>query len=301
MKIIYDHQLDTKQLMPLSIKALEQFFHAAENSNTLSPARHAINTDGGGLVFTIGAELEYSQSIGFRVYDTFPTQNGTETDQIIAIYSTKKSHLKGLFIGAKLGAIRTAAINAIAIKYMSNTQAQTATIIGAGYQAAYQIEALLAVRKPKQIHIHNRSRANAELLIKRLAPLYNVEFKISDNLENSLQQSDIVICATSSPTPILKTKWLKPNTYIASIGAKYGTKHELPLDITTNCSTTATDSTTQLAQYQPPYKIKNLKSLANIVTQPPAKNQGLNLFLSCGLSGTEVAIGDAVLKHISPT
>lgn len=297
MQIIYDHQLNTKALMPLAIKTLENFFTAAANGNTFSPARHAINIDGGGLVFTSGAETQFSHSIGFRVYDTFPNDNGTNSDQIVAIYSTKKSLLKGIFIGAKLGAIRTAAINAVAIKYMSNPNCQTATIIGAGHQAHYQIEALLAVRKIKTIHIHSRTNQNIQNLISKLAPLYNVDFKISDNLQTSLAQSDIVICATSSHKAVLKTQWLKPNSYLASIGAKHAKMHELPLDISNQCSIITTDSTTQLMQQPPAYKIDNLVSLTDIVSRKLHQTNGIKLFLSTGLSGTEVAIGDAILKN----
>lgn len=301
MQIIYDHQLDTKTLMPLAVQALEQFFRAADNGNTLSPPRHAVNVDNGGLCFTIGAETEFSQSIGFRVYDTFPSETGTDGDQIIAVYSSQNGKLKGIFIGAKLGAIRTAAINAVAIKHMSNPNCQTATIIGAGYQAAYQTEALLAVRQPKTIYIHNRNTQNAKALINRLTPLHNVNFQLSDNLQTSLSKSDIVICATSSPKPVLQTKWLKANAYVGTIGAKHANKHELPLDIISKCTMLTTDSISQLKQYQPPYNTDNLTSLANIVTHPKSQQDGIKLFLSCGLSGTEVAIGDAVLKHISPT
>lgn len=128
-------------------------------------------------------------------------------------------------------------------------------------------------------------------------PNYNVDFKISNNLQNSLIMSDIVICATSSPSPILKTNWLKPNCYISSIGAKYAKQHELPLDIANKCTKIITDSIAQLTQYAPPYQIDKLSPLATIIKHPITKTSGIKLFLSTGLSGTEVAIGDAILKH----
>ena len=297
MQIIYDHQLDNKTIMPLAVKALEQFFIAASNGNTLSPPRHSIETTHGGLTFTIGAETEFSQSIGFRVYDTYPGRNGTDSNQIIAVYSTQNSRLKGLFIGSKLGAIRTAAINAVALKYMSNPKATTATIIGAGHQAAYQIKALLTVRQLKTIYIHNRTPKNAKTLITKLQSLYDVDFKISQNLQKSLSKSQIVICATSSPSPLLQTDWLTPNCYVGSIGAKYGNQHELPLDITNKCALIATDSSAQFTQYNPPYQINNLTPLSDIIQNNPQCDQGIKFFLSTGLSGTEVVIGDAILKH----
>lgn len=306
MKIIYDHQLDSMAIMPLAIKAVEQFLVAANHGNTLSPPRYEVNLNNGGLTFTIGAETEFSQAIGFRVYDTFPHdtlshnsllhKKGTDSDQIVAIYSTQKSQLKGLFLGSKLGSIRTAAINGVALKYMSNPKAQIATIIGAGHQAKYQIMVLLAVRPLKTIYIHNRSAENAQNLIEHLQPRYQVEFKLSHNLAHSLGLSDIVICATSSPQPILKTQWLKPDCYIGSIGAKYGDQHELPLDITDKSSSLITDSLVQLNQYKPPYQLDNLQSLADIMSHRPHFKTGLKIFLSTGLSGTEVAVGDAILK-----
>ncbi|NRA88187.1 MAG: ornithine cyclodeaminase family protein [Rhizobiales bacterium] len=300
MRIVHDHQLNTKQLMPLAIIAVEQFFIAAANGNTVSPTRHNVKTQKGGLTFTIGAETEFSNSIGFRVYDTYPSGKATNTEQLVAVYSTQTSRLKGLFIGSKLGAIRTAAINGLAIKYMSNPTAKIATIIGAGHQAQFQIAALLAVRRPDLIYIHNRTPQNAKKLIKFLQKDYDVEFKLSNNLKHSLSKSDIIIYTTSSHQPVFKTQWLKPECYLASIGPKQKNRHELPLDITQNASLIISDAPKQLNDYKQPYFIDDtspIKPLENIITNPTKPNNSIHLFLSTGRSGTEVIIGNAILSN----
>ncbi len=299
MKIIYDHQLNTKQIMPIAIKAVEQFFVAANNGNTLSPARHNVNVNNGGLAFTIGAETEFSKVVGFRVYDTFPNHKISDNEQIVAVYSTENGKLKAIFIGSKLGAIRTAAINGVAIKYMSDPNSKTATIIGAGYQARYQIAALLAAREIETIYIHNRTPTNAQTLIAALSCQYDVTFLQSKNLKAEIGKSDIIICATGSGQPVMNAKWLKPNTYIGSIGPKLQTRHELPFDIIDHVGLVVSDSIAQIQEYGSQYFLTDTSQIKSLDQLIPAKmtpkSNEISLFLSTGVSGSEVVIGNEII------
>lgn len=299
MKILYNHDID-KIPFNIAIDAIRDFFESAKAGRVTTPPRHKVQTEKGGLVFTIGAEMEKSQTIGFRVYDTYPSKKGTDTDQIVAVYSTEESQLKGLVIGGLLGAIRTAAINGYAASILADKEVEQVCVIGAGHQAYYQIKAVLAVRSPKEIYIYNRTLAKAELLANRLREEYDMKVTPIVDLKASVKNSDMVLCCTSSPEPVIEVGWLKDNAYVSSIGPKFLECHELPKDIGLGEATLVSDAVEQLSAYSKPYFLEDIEEIIPLEDlELPFKRKGHRIFLSTGRSGTEVIVADRFIEFLN--
>ncbi|MCJ8313845.1 MAG: hypothetical protein HRU38_15680 [Saccharospirillaceae bacterium] len=308
MNVLFDKDIESIP-MSISIRAIEDFFESAKLNKVVTPTRSSINTDKGGLTFTMGAEVNTSKTIGFRVYDTYPNESpekqGSNTDQIVVVYSTEKSELKTVVIGSLLGAIRTAAIGGYAAKLMSNKDANNVCIIGAGLQAYYQIKAMLAVRDIKEIHICNRTISKAQNLKDKLELEFDLtNLKITANepsvIEKKLKTADIIICATNSNKPVLQKKWIKQGAYVASIGPKFHNNHELPLDILSSSNITISDAPEQLKAYPKKYfldDLNNIHAIENYSKLDKTKN-GYQLFLSTGRSGTEVIVADYLNSYL---
>jgi len=77
--------------MSVAIEAVRGFFASAKKGLVVTSPGHTVNAGSGGLTFTIGAELEKTKTIGFRVYDTYLGRRGTNSDQLVAVYSTNSS------------------------------------------------------------------------------------------------------------------------------------------------------------------------------------------------------------------
>ncbi|RXJ71143.1 ornithine cyclodeaminase [Veronia nyctiphanis] len=256
----------------------------------------------GSLTFTIGAELATSQSIGFRVYDTYPNRNGTDTDQTVAVYSSVESKLKGLIVGSRLGVIRTAAINGYAMSMMSSEQAETICLIGAGHHAYYQLKAALTVRNPKKVILFNRTQEKANTLRDRIIREYKNKFDcvVIDEVEEGVKTADIIICATSSPKPILDASWIKDGAYLSSIGPKFADRHELPKNIRQRASVIVTDALDQLQSYSKPHFLGDTSDVVSLETfDAPNNPTGYHVFLSSGRSGTEVVVGDRIIDYLN--
>lgn len=301
MNIILDKDLDQVPF-EVSISAISDFFKSAKDGNIISPPRHTVQAGDGGLTFTIGAELAMSKTIGFRVYDTYPNQNGTDTDQIVAVYSSVESKLKGIIVGSKLGAIRTAAINGYAFSIMSSEKIETIFLIGAGHHAYYQLKAALTVRKPKRVVIFNRTRKKADALRDIITKEYDTEFecRVIDEIEEGVRAADIVLCVTSSSTPILDKSWIKQGAYISSIGPKLADRHELPKSIRFGADIIVTDAPDQLQNYSKPHFLgdtSDVVALENYIA--PINTSGYKVFLSSGRSGTDVIVGDRVIEYLN--
>ncbi len=301
-KILTDE--DVRKLpMAVAVNKMEDAFREKANGTLIAPPRFRLEAPKGALIFTAGAATELERVIGFRVYDTFPqTSSSSDQAQLVAVWEYESGRFQGLVLGRLLGAMRTGAIGGVAIKHLSRPDARSLAIIGAGFQARTQVAAALTVREIDDIRIYNRTRQNAVKLGAEIEELYQINVRILDSAEEAVRETDLVICATKSVDPVIETSWLKPGSYVSSIGPKLVGAHELPEEIGNRASIVATDSIAQLNGYEKPFFLSETRvtGLEQIVAGYDAgysSNRDLIVFMSVGLAGTEVILASELFNQ----
>ncbi|MCK4988376.1 MAG: hypothetical protein KAS40_22730, partial [Desulfobacterales bacterium] len=138
---------DIKRSLPMDrvIETIEGSLRAKNAGQLIAPPRFSVDVEKGALVFTAGAETMESHTIGFRVYDSFQS-DAPERTQLVAVFDSRTGAFKGLCVGVMIGALRTAAINAIAIKHMARPDVKHLGILGSGLQARTLFQAAVLVR-----------------------------------------------------------------------------------------------------------------------------------------------------------
>ncbi|HQK53184.1 MAG TPA: ornithine cyclodeaminase family protein [Sedimentibacter sp.] len=131
-----------------------------------------------------------------------------------------------------LTALRTGAAGSIGIKYLSHKNYNSVGVVGFGTQGFYQLVFACIVRKIKKISIFDRFSANIGEKIEKLKKAINepeIEIIVCETIEQLLENSQIVITATTSVTPVLpdNPELLKGKCYIA-IGSYKPHVRELP-------------------------------------------------------------------------
>src|SRR5262245_25165524 len=117
--------------------------------------------------------------------------------------------------------------------------------------------------------------------------------------------ADVVVCATSSDTPVLEAGWLAPGAHVNMLGRKTADRRELGLDVAERAAVIATDSPAQTRAYGAPFfldgtaHLARMADLADLIagkaTARPSP-EAITLFCSTGLAGTEVLVADALLR-----
>jgi len=132
--------------------------------------------------------------------------------------------------GAKLTAMRTGAVGGLGIKYLAYPESRSACIIGAGVQGLHQAIFTCHQSPVEKLMVFDPGTEKADYLKKEINKLYpDVEIVITDDPEQAVISSDIVITATSSDDPVLadNSESLRGKTYIA-IGSYKPSMRELP-------------------------------------------------------------------------
>ncbi|XP_027110211.1 protein SAR DEFICIENT 4 [Coffea arabica] len=124
----------------------------------------------------------------------------------------------------ELTVYRTSCVSALASQYLSRKDSETFVMIGAGSLAPHLIKAHLTVRPSlKRVIIWNRSFEKAKTLVEKLnseGRLEGVRLEASnESLEEVVRLGDIVSCATSSETPLVKGVELKVGAHLDLVGS----------------------------------------------------------------------------------
>ena len=134
-----------------------------------------------------------------------------------ALVDRLDGRFRSFIVGESFTRCKTAADSALAARYLAPANPTKLVVLGAGAQAKTHLTYLHAVCPTiERIDVWNRNRSRAEQLIEeRFLP---VDFQVSDDLEASVAGADIVVCLTSSSTPVLDGKWLKLGCHVDLVG-----------------------------------------------------------------------------------
>lgn len=117
-----------------------------------------------------------------------------------------------------LTALRTAAVSALASRYLSRPESSTLLLVGTGALAPHMARAQCAVRNLREIRIWGRNPVKAIAVADLLKDL-PCDVTLVTNLAAEAATADIISCATSSRTPLIKEGWLRPGTHLDLVGS----------------------------------------------------------------------------------
>lgn len=218
---IYDED-QTEEALPYKylIEKIEDFF----KTDVTVPLRHiheimdAQKTLGSFILMPawIGGRW-----IGLKTVSVFPSNKELGMPALHSTYMLfdgANGKLHTLLDGNVITSRRTAAVSALACKYLSREDSKNLLLIGSGQVASLVPEAIKAVRSLEKVMVWSPTRENAERLASDLQYLGFDSFYV-DDLKEACSYADIISCATLSTEPIIKGAWLKAGTHLDLIGS----------------------------------------------------------------------------------
>jgi len=125
---------------------------------------------------------------------------------------------RALLDGEALTLRRTAAASALAARYLARADAATLLVIGTGKLAPFMAKAHCALRPAlARVFIWGRSRERALEVVRQLGA-EGVPVELANDLETAVRSADLISCATTAQTPILRGAWLAPGAHVDLVG-----------------------------------------------------------------------------------
>lgn len=213
------------------IEVMEKMFRSLASGEATQPLRSLMwLPDKKGILGMMPGQASGLGVMGIKVITVFHSNRdvGLPSHQgIVILFDTQHGEPLMMFDAVEITAIRTAAASAVATKLLARKDSETLAIIGAGEQAKRHIEAMLLVRKIKQINIWNRTEKNAELLAEKIFEEYKIPVSAKKNVEEAIANADIICTVTSSREPVVMGEWIAAGTHINAVGSSVAVAREL--------------------------------------------------------------------------
>ena len=168
----------------------------------------------GGMLSVMGGGLFYDNILGVKTYTVVKGKYSFQ----VSIYDADTGELMCYTQANRLGQLRTGATTGIAVKHLSKPDAATVGIIGTGYQAPAQLEAVCKVRDIKKVKAFSRTAERRDAFAQAMTNSLGLEVESVDYSEAAVAGSDIVICIAAVLDPVLEGEWLSPGATVIGAG-----------------------------------------------------------------------------------
>jgi ornithine cyclodeaminase/alanine dehydrogenase-like protein (mu-crystallin family) len=205
-----------------AIDAVSSAFGQLSAGKATMPLRSRFHTDKG-VTLLMPAHLHDSGDFAVKIVSVYADNPSiglpTVAATLLALDPQTGMPL-ALMEGDSLTALRTGAAGGVAARYLARADARSVALLGAGVQARSQLQAVLAECTIEQVMIVDPLAAAAQRLADEIAgwPMAPV-VSLTDSAQAAVAQADIVLAATTSPTPLFDGNDLRPGTHVTGVGS----------------------------------------------------------------------------------
>ena len=165
----------------------------------------------------------------------------------IYLYNFRDKNLLAILEAEEIGRYRTAAVTALAINKLRTKDMHNLAIIGTGFQAQQQLKSVIATNPDfEKIFIFSPNKNRRTKFVIDFRKLFSKqEFVNCDSMKDALIDSDVIITATNSSSPVINYDYLKDQYLIIGMGA--ATPYYIEIDEKTiaNCNLVIADDIDQ--------------------------------------------------------
>jgi ornithine cyclodeaminase/alanine dehydrogenase-like protein (mu-crystallin family) len=213
------------------VRLMRETFEALRSGAAQNQVRRRMFLPTGTVLHSMAGA--FGKYLGTKVYAANPKHGAYF---YFLLFHAETAKPLACFEANHLGQIRTGAASGYATDVLARPDAQVLAIIGSGFQARTQLEAMRAVRDLKEVRVWSRSEE------KRRAFAAETGSHATGTAEEAVRGADIVVTATWSKDPVIEAAWIAPGTHINAMGSNQAQRRELPSDLIAKADLIAVDT-----------------------------------------------------------
>jgi ornithine cyclodeaminase/alanine dehydrogenase-like protein (mu-crystallin family) len=284
-----------RELLPMDdcIRLMREVFKDLARGAAVNQVRRRLTLPNGSTLHSLAGA--WGKYFGTKVYSSNPKVGA---NFFFLLFDAETARPLAQFEANYLGQIRTGAASGYATDILAAPDASTLAIIGSGFQARAQFDAIRAVRAIKEVRVFSRNAERREEFAKLIGGT------ACASAEHALRGADIVATATYAKDPVLESAWIAAGTHINAMGSNQAARRELPSDLIARAQVIAVDSIEQgkieagdLLLAEVDWADPRIVELAKIEARPAGSP--LTIFKSLGLGVEDVAAAAFVYEQLS--
>ena len=296
-----------------ALEYVEEAYKQLTLGNAFVPQRIAITDPAPGLTLVmpgiIGGEMSALATKIVSVYKKNPEKYNLPTVLAkIMIQDINTGDIVGIMDGGLITAMRTGAATGVSVKYLARKNSKVMSIYSAGVQAKKQVSGVYygLDQKLEKCKVFDLKKESAKIFKSEIEKELGIEVEISESGDDLLSNTDIIVAATTSTTPIFSGDKVPEGVHISSIGAHAPDARELDTITIKKASLLVAGLKEACIAEAGDYIIpinegviseSDIVSIGNIITgKIPSRTNDteLTVFKSVGISAQDVAVGKLV-------
>lgn len=292
---------DVLQLLPMreAVRLVREAFERLRAGEAVNEARRRLRLPTRSMLHSMAASD--GRYFGAKIYSTHPVHGA---HFLLLLYRAEDARPLAVIEASHLGRIRTGAASAVATGVLAAADAASVGMIGAGFQARAQLEAMLAVRPIKLARVWSRSTERRAAFAAACARDFGIAVEAAASAREAVAGADIVITATNSREPVVESSLIGADAHINAIGSNQPDRRELPADLVRRAAVIVVDSLEQaraesgdLLMALEEDEWRRVVELKDVIGSPGQRPPGITLFKSNGLAVEDMCCAGLVYER----
>jgi ornithine cyclodeaminase/alanine dehydrogenase-like protein (mu-crystallin family) len=218
----YITEEDVRRLLPMTsaIECLRSAFMAYANGQAQNQPRRRLMLSTGSVLHSMAAA--YGKYFGTKIYSTNVKYGAHFT---FLLYEAETAKPLAQFEANNLGQIRTGAASGLATDLLAPDRPLDIAMLGSGFQARSQYEAIAAVRPISNARVWSRTedKRNQFSAATGAQPV--------NSAEEACEGADVIVTATFAKDPVIPSVAVRADALILAMGANVANRREVPADV----------------------------------------------------------------------
>lgn len=234
MIFITEDQVRELLPMPECIRLMREVFKDLRTGAALNQPRRRLNLSTGSALHSMAGA--WGKYFGTKIYSVNPKFGA---NFFFLLFDAETARPLAQFEANYLGQIRTGAASGYATDILAAPGASRLAIIGSGFQARSQFEAISAVRPIREVRVWSRNEAKRDEFANSIGAM------TASTAGEAVDGAEIVATATSAKDPVLEGAWIAAGTHINAMGSNQASRRELPPELIARADLIVVDSMEQ--------------------------------------------------------
>jgi len=307
---ISEQQVREALPMAKAIELVDDCFRRMASGHIVNHPRRRVVLENRAMLHYMAAGDNERNLLATKNYVTRP---GVGADFAVLLFDAEKAQLLAVIEANALGQIRTGAASGVATGYLSRNDARSAGVIGSGFQAETQLEAVAAVRMLDRVKVFSRTEEKRRAFAETMSVRLGLPVEAVDSAEAAVRGSEILITITNAREPVVFGEWLAPGCHINAAGSNHLRRREIDAEAVRRAAVVATDSIEQARMEAGDLagavedgaldwdRVVEFSAIAAGNTKGRTSPDEITLFESQGLAAEDLAVAAYVYEMVNGT
>jgi ornithine cyclodeaminase len=219
---------DVRRVLPSSefpalVDLMERTLCGLSAGRATQPVRTALPVGPPGQYLGLmPALLPGDEALGAKLVSVVPSNHARGLSShigIVVLFDPENGALRAVMDARYITEVRTAAVSAVSLRHMARPAAGTLGIIGAGVQAGSHLEMFAATWTLSAVRVWSPDVAEREAFASSMSSRVGVEVKAVSTAAAAVEGAELIVLATASDRPVIRTEWVADGTHVVSVGA----------------------------------------------------------------------------------